>query len=756
MSTIIKHIQINLQGLIQGVGFRPFIYRLARQYQQNGWIANSESGVVIELEGEAVKQQDLISAMHKQLPPYAVIKSIKVKNLPISGYRGFSLKSSITGPNKSSFVLPDIATCQACVSELFDTDSRFYRYPFISCCHCGPRYSLMTAQPYDRSRTSMASFALCPSCLNEYRDPDNRRFHAQTLACEDCGPQLQLLDDQGALIAELDQALNLAVRALRQGKIVALKGIGGYQLLVDANNASAVAELRMRKNRAQKPFAIMMSSVDAAEHYCVISEQERQSLTSAAAPIVLLQRRHTSDAFESIAPGIALLGVMLPYSPLHHLLLNDFGGPVIASSGNRHHEPICINQTQALNQLQGIADCFLTHDREILRPLDDSIVRMIGSKITVMRRARGYVPEPAAMKQTMPDGVALGGHLKHTLAISRGNQVIISQHLGDMESLAAREQFQSTLKDMLDFFQVQPEQVMYDSHPGYYSSQYAAAMAIPAVPVQHHYAHILACMAEQGLRPPLLGIAWDGSGYGTEDELWGGEFLLIHDQGFERVAHFRSFCLPGGAKAIQEPRRAALGALYELLGESVFKLKHNPCLNAFSSHELKILQTAIQKRLNMPLTSSVGRCFDAVASLSGLCQINCYEGEAAMRLETAAGAVDSDLCYPFTLSGGQPRVIDWHLMLTAILHDYSSGQQALIPIKFHNTLAEIALAIAREVQQDHVVISGGCFQNACLVTLLQQRLEVNGFKLFQQQRIPPNDGGLALGQLVAAQYLKRS
>ncbi len=737
---------------MQGVGFRPFIYRLAKQYDQFGWIANTGQGVTIELEGDPVKQNLFISSL-QQIPPFAEITSLTVNSLPLAGFQTFEFNPSINSDGKSSFVLPDIAVCPSCTSELFDPASRFYRYPFISCCHCGPRYSIMQEQPYDRSRTSMANFELCHVCRQDYQNPANRRFHAQTLACDDCGPAISLLDYQGYKLAEREQALLAAVQALHNGKILAVKGIGGYQLLADAGNSSAIVLLRERKHRPRKPFALMVPTLKAAHKLCFINRAEEAALTSVASPIVLLQCRLDSGILEFVAPDNRLLGLMLPYSPLHHLLLQNINAPVIATSGNRQNEPISINEEQALDRLQGIADFFLTHNRDILRPLDDSIVRLIGGTMTTLRRSRGYVPSPLTLKKAIPETLAVGGHLKSTVAISRGHQVILSQHLGDLDTTASQQQFETTLTDMMQFYQVKPDRVMHDFHPVYNSSQFAGKLGIQSIPVQHHYAHILSCMAEHGIQPPVLGIAWDGIGLGKDNILWGGEFLLISGNGFERFAHFRPFPLPGGTKAIQEPRRVALGLLYELYGEDLFKLQNSPCLQAFTNQELNILNTALKQQVNTSITTSAGRLFDAVASLSGLCQMSHHEGEAAMRVESAAYSTVSDLSYPYRVYENSPIVIDWQQIIAAIIDDYSHGQKEVIAAKFHNTLAEIALNIAHTANQSNIVLSGGCFQNACLVDKVVQLLIGGGFEVFQHENIPPNDGGLALGQINAATYL---
>lgn len=664
----------------------------------------------------------------------------------------------------SFFVLPDIATCPDCIRDIFDPASRYYHYPFTSCCHCGPRYSIMIRQPYDHSQTSMAAFITCSDCGRDYQNIDNRRYHAQTIACPECGPSLSLLGESGNLLAEKHDALIAAIQQLRAGKIVAIKGIGGYQLLVDATNQQAVERLRLRKHRPQKPFALMVADLATAQQLCLINDLEQQALTAAAAPIVLLNRCDTACRGEfirpeankfaptsAVAPNSNLLGIMLAYSPLHHLLLNKDNDlhALVATSGNRQNEPICINEHQALTRLAGIADYFLSHNRPILRPLDDSVVRLINDKITVLRRARGYTPLPITLKTALPDTLAMGSQLKNTIAISHDNHIILSQHLGDLDMDATQQQFQATLTDLQKFYQIAPTRIMHDLHDGYASSLFAGHLGKPIQAVQHHYAHALSCMAEHGLEPPALGICWDGSGLGTDNTLWGGEFLLINSQGFERYAHFAPFSLPGGHKAIQEPRRAALGLLYEAFGSCVFEREDLP----FSTQELKLLHAALTGQLNCPRTSSVGRLFDAVASLLELCQINQYEGQAAMALEMSATSSASDQHYDFHIQPTAPIVIDWKITLEQLLEDRSHSPVELIAAKFHNTLAEIILTLAQRAGQKTVILSGGCFQNACLTTKAAKRLKSGGFAVYCHENIPPNDGGLALGQLVAAKYI---
>lgn len=725
--------------------------RLAQKHLQKGWVANTPDGVNIAIEGHPEQQQQFLDNLGNHLPPFAEIKSQSITHQPPADFSDFQIMPSRVDGKQSSFVLPDIATCQDCICDILDSNSRYYHYPFTSCCYCGPRYSIMTRQPYDRAHTSMAAFKPCIDCGQEYESIDNRRFYSQTIACPNCGPQLRFLDDSGNVFGEKHAALMVAVQQLRAGKIVAIKGIGGYQLLVDASNQEAIERLRQRKHRPQKPFALMVADLSAAQSLCFINEQEQLALLSPAAPIVLLKRRDNLAQLidNTVAPNSNFLGIMLAYSPLHHLLLREFGFPLIATSGNRQSEPICIDEQQALLRLSGIADYFLTHDRPILRPLDDSVVRLINGKITVLRRARGYTPLPITSKTILPDTLALGGQLKNTVAICRDQQIILSQHLGDLDSEAAQQQFLATLTELQQFYQITPTRIMHDTHKGYVSSQLADNLSGSKQPVQHHYAHALSCMAEHDLEPPVLGIVWDGAGLGDDNTLWGGEFLLITEQGFQRYAHFRSFSLPGGVKAIQEPRRAALGLLYEIFGDSAFNCPNLP----FTTQELNLLQPALNKQINCPRTSSAGRLFDAVASLLGLCQINQYEGQAATMLENSAASILSGQHYLFQLSHGMPIVIDWKITTEGILDDIAQNTSTgVIAAKFHNTLAEIVLAISEQSGQKNIVLSGGCFQNALLVEKAVSKLKTAGFNVYCHERIPPNDGGLALGQLYATKY----
>ena len=745
------HSQIEIQGIVQGVGFRPFVARLATRFSQTGCVKNTSTGVSISIEGLKVEQQEFLDALQNELPPFAEISDLKIAVLPLANFEKFEIVPSVENSQISAFSLPDIATCPECVADIFNPKSRYFRYPFTSCCSCGARYSIATRQPFDRENTSMAEFELCEDCMHDYQNMTNRRFHAQTLGCEKCGVQLVFCDELGNVLAKKDAALKLAVEQLKAGKIVALKGIGGFQLLVDATNQEAVERLRERKKRPMKPFALMVQNLAQAQTLCEISEREQAALISPAAPIVLLKKRSETNIAEAVAPQQKLLGVMLAYSPLHHLLLHDLGLPIVATSGNRSNEPICIDNDQALANLRGIADYFLCHNRQILRPLDDSIVREINGKITVLRRARGFAPLPIKLNPPLPPFsrgekvLAVGGQMKNTVAISHENQAILSQHLGDLDSLATRQQFEKTLVDLKNSYAFQPVRVMHDLHSDYVSTHFAAKLEIEKIAVQHHYAHALSCMAENNLSSPALGIVFDGTGLGLDGNLWGGEFLQIHDTGFERFAYFRTFSLIGGSKAIQEPRRVALSLLFEIFDDAAFDMMDFD----FSISEKSLLKMALSKNVNCPKTSSVGRLFDAVASLLELCHVNQYEGHAAMLLENYASECETPDFYDFEIC---EKIINWQSMILQLLDDKKTQSISYCAAKFHNTLAKICVEIARLANQKNIVLSGGCFQNALLTKKVFDELTAANFVVHTHQNVPPNDGGLALGQLYAAYF----
>ncbi|MEP6603292.1 MAG: carbamoyltransferase HypF [Spartobacteria bacterium] len=754
--------KVVVRGAVQGVGFRPFVYRLATELQLDGWVLNSAQGVFIEVEGSRDLLQQFLFRLEKEKPPQAVLQSLESSYLDPLNYRGFEIRPSEEGGEKSAFILPDIATCADCLREIVDPTNRRFRYPFTNCTNCGPRFSIVEALPYDRANTSMKIFAMCGECEREYHDPLDRRFHAQPNACPQCGPQLQLWNGAGETLSERDTALEQAVDFIRSGKILALKGLGGFQLLVDADNDVAVRRLRERKHREEKPFAVMYPSFEAVRMDCEVSELEERLLLSPGSPIVLLSalRNSQSAISSSVAPGNPNLGIMLPFTPLHHLLLQSLGTAVVATSGNLSDEPICIDERDAVARLHGIADFFLVHDRPIVRHVDDSIARIMSGRELVLRRARGYAPLPilvgrlcqtppeAGVSQKRPTILALGAHLKNTVALSLGADVFVSQHIGDLETEQAYTAFKRSAADLPRLYDAKIDIVACDMHPDYLSTKHAAQFSVPIRAIQHHWAHIAACMAENELTPPLLGVSWDGTGYGGDGTIWGGEFLSIGANGFKRVAHLRHFRLPGGEAAVKEPRRGALGLLYEIFGEQLWE--RGDLLTAFDPGELSLIRQMLEKRINAPLTSSAGRLFDAVAGLIGLRSRASFEGQAAMELEFALQSGIEDR-YSFSLRDKSPLVLDWQPAVLEIIDDLREQQsRSIMAAKFHNMLTETIIAVARKIGEPKVVLSGGCFQNRYLAERTIDRLWAEGLHPYWHQRIPPNDGGISLGQVFAA------
>ncbi len=761
LKLVIRRMHIALRGAVQGVGFRPFVYRLASEMNLPGWVINSPQGVFIEVEGQTAELETFLLRIQSEKPSPAFIQSMEFSYLDPIHFTGFEIRSSSPDGIQSALILPDIATCDECLSEVLDPANRRYRYPFTNCTHCGPRFSILESLPYDRPNTSMKSFEMCAECRKEYEDPENRRFHAQPNACPACGPKLSLWDRDGRVLANGDEALLESAAAIRRGKIVALKGLGGFLFLADAENAQAVETLRFRKHREEKPFALMYPSMKDVQADCEVSPLEARLLNSPESPILLLERKpDRTNLAPNLAPGNPYLGVMLPYTPLHHLLMKEIGSPVIATSGNLSDEPICTDEQEALTRLTGIADFFLVHNRPIVRHVDDSIVRIILGRELVLRRARGYAPLPIHCANIIPGVLAVGGHLKNTIALSVQNNIFISQHIGDLENKESSEAFEKVIEAFQRLYQVDPVRIAADMHPDYLSSKFARETGKPVIPIQHHFAHVAACMAENELDGSVLGVAWDGTGYGPDGTVWGGEFLLTNETSFTRVASLRKFRLPGSALAIKEPRRTALGALYEIFGDKTFDLKNLAPVQTFTNPELSVIAQMLRKGIHSPYTSSAGRLFDAVASITGLRQTIKFEGQAAMELEFAIKAERTKESYPFSISNQskegsdamQPgMIVDWEPLIRAILQDVQDS----IPLtgisqKFHNTLAEIIATIAKRVAQERIVLTGGCFQNKHLIEITVRKLETEGFRPYWHQRIPPNDGGIALGQIVAA------
>jgi hydrogenase maturation protein HypF len=752
---------LTVRGAVQGVGFRPFVYRLARELELVGWVRNTAQGVLLEVEGPEAALDRFALRLVEDRPSRSSIQSLERRFLDPAGYDRFEILSSLQG-EKSALILPDIATCAECRRELFDPADRRHRYPFINCTHCGPRFSIIEALPYDRPNTTMKVFLMCPSCRAEYEEPLDRRFHAQPNACADCGPRLELVGSSGRPSRFGEDGLMGAVTALRDGAIVAVKGLGGFHLMVRADDERAVRRLRLRKGREEKPLALMASDLDWVLRLCEAGEVERRVLTSPESPIVLLRRRGKDRVDFEVAPSVApanpYLGVMLPYAPLHHLVLAELGVPVVATSGNLSDEPICTDNLEARERLGQIADLFLLHDRAIARHVDDSIVRIMAGREIVLRRARGFAPLPLEAARPLPRVLALGGHLKNTVAFSLGRQVFLSQHIGDLETVEAHSAFRKSANDLPRLYDAAPEIVACDAHPDYASSRWARRLTPDPFRVQHHYAHILSCMVENEVSPPVLGVSWDGTGWGPDGTVWGGEFLRIDESGYERVGFLRTFPLPGGERAIREPRRAALGLLYEMLGPSLWERSDLAVLEDFSAKERSGLRRMLERGVNCPRTSSAGRLFDAVASLVGRRGRISFEGQAAMELEFLAERFEEDRdprSYPVPGFEGvaPPLIVDWEPMVAGIIEDVAAGASGeRIVSQFHETLCGFMAAVARRIGEDRVVLSGGCFQNRLLTEGAVRRLRAEGCRVYWHQRIPPNDGGIAVGQVMATLF----
>ena len=795
-----ERLKVVIRGAVQGVGFRPFVYGLASELDLHGWVLNSSQGVFVEVEGERPLLEEFLLRLEQEKPPRAIIQSLEFSFLDPLGYSGFVIRHSEDTGEKTVLILPDIATCPQCYREVGDPDDRRYRYPFTNCTHCGPRFTIIRALPYDRPNTSMAHFPLCPDCQREYEDPLDRRFHAQPVACPVCGPQVAL--DTGdrhfrsACHLMGDEAIREAARAVREGRILAMKGLGGFLLIVDARNEAAVQRLRERKHREEKPFALLYPSLEMIKAHCLVSPLEERVLTSPESPIVLLRRQDTlppargglggGEICEAVAPGNPYLGAMLPYTPLHNLLMQELGFPVVATSGNRSDEPICIDEDEARERLGDIADLYLIHNRPIVRHCDDSVVRVVLGQELVLRRARGYAPLPVKLpKSELPPILAVRAHLKNTIALSVGRQVFVSQHIGDLDTPEACAAFERVIADFLRLYEVEPVAMAHDLHPDYFSTRYAQSEIgnrKSQIAVQHHHAHLASCLAENEVEGPVLGVTWDGTGYGLDGTVWGGEFLWGDAAGFERVAHLRPFCLPGGEAAVKEPRRTALGVMWEHFGPEALEWEDLAPVAAFSRSERRLLRQMLERGVNSPVTSSAGRLFDAVAALVGLRQENRFEAQAAMMLEYAVDEMVAE-AYPLPMTSDQisnrksqisnrksqisnrkyairntqsyAQVLDWGPLLEALLDDLRRDVPVgVMAARFHNALVEGMVAVAKAVGAERAALSGGCFQNRILLKQAYRRLTEAGLRVYVHQRIPPNDGGIALGQVaVAAQKL---
>jgi hydrogenase maturation protein HypF len=738
-----------------------------------GWVQNSVSGVRIEVEGPADAIQVFRLRMDKEKPSHSWIQECTPTWLEAAGYENFRIRTSISAGQVDGLGLPDLATCSACCGEMFDPANRRYLYPFTNCTNCGPRFTILEKLPYDRPNTSMKSFSMCPQCEVEYEDPCDRRFHAQPNACPACGPQLELWNAGGRVLSRAGDALRATVQAIRDGQIVAVKGIGGFHLITAADNDAVVQRLRRLKHREAKAFALLYPSLEAVRAECEVSPAEERLFRSREAPIVLLQRRANSQSKSRlsalIAPRNPNLGVMLPSNPLHHLLMFFLNQPVVATSGNLSEEPICTKEQEAVKRLRGIADFFLVHNRPIVRHMDDSIVRVMAGREMILRRARGYVPLPISMDADLanldgaanaplrPGVLAVGAHMKNAIALMAGPNAFLSQHIGDLDTPEAVAAFRRAIDDFQTLFTGQPQQIAADAHPDYFSTRFAKQNGRSMIGVQHHLAHVLSCMADNELKPPILGVAWDGTGYGLDGTIWGGEFFRVTDDDWTRVGSFRQFRLPGGDHAVKEPCRSALGLLHELFGPTGLARQDLAPIRQFSARALTVFERMLTRRVNSPLTSSVGRLFDAVASLLGLCHQASFEGQAAMELEFVAEGIETTELYPVDLlpitepGNRSTVVVDWAPIVEAVLSDLRANvPTATIAARFHNGLIETIVKMADAVGEERIVLSGGCFQNRYLTERAVSRLREAGHQPFWHQRVPPNDGGIALGQVLAA------
>ncbi len=780
---IAKHIHVT--GVVQGVGFRPFVYGLAARHDLRGWVCNTSAGVDIHIEGEAENIQAVIENLSAEKPPLAILDQIKITEAPTENFTAFNIQPSTQIEGAFQPISPDVAICADCEREMFDPNDRRYLYPFINCTNCGPRFTIIKNLPYDRPATTMVDFPMCDACRAEYDDPLDRRFHAQPIACPDCGPFVQLRNssNSSSSVSSIDLRLSAILKTrqlLSEGKIVAVKGLGGFHLACDASNAKAVEELRSRKGRAGKPFALMFADIDEIQNYCEINEAELALLRGHEKPIVLLNAWEENKIAKNAAPLMDTLGVMLAYTPLHHLLLNQTDPTLakqpapsilIMTSGNFSEEPIAIDNEDALERLAPIADAFLLHNRTIHIRCDDSVVRVDSQRSKAegqptfdyrpstiyLRRSRSYAPYPVALPFDSKPTLAVGGELKNTFCLTRDRYAFLSQHIGDMENAEVYESFEQNVEHLSCLFCIQPEIIAYDMHPNYFTTQWAlwSQRSNPNtkfVSIQHHHAHIAACMADNKLDDrQLIGLSFDGTGYGTDGAIWGGEVLLASYADFERIAHLEYLPLPGGDSAIQNPWRIAVGYA-ESLGLDIGNL---PFLEPIDSQAVEIVRKQVQKKLNTPQTSSMGRLFDAISSLIGIRNQVTYEAQAAIEMEILSKRfISTTNPYPFEMENGIIRVGE---LLKQIIQDVKSDQKVgIIAARFHHSVCAMAVEASRRVRQktkiNEVALSGGVWQNQTLLDLTRSSLLRENFVVYTHQQTPANDGGLALGQAAIANF----
>lgn len=755
--------RLEASGIVQGVGFRPFVYQLAKKYHLKGTVANTSTGVTIYLEGALSSIEAFSYDLIQKNPPLSSITKISVYPEGVKDIQEFTISKSKNSIGKTALISPDVSVCEDCLGELFDPADRRYRYPFINCTNCGPRYTIIDDIPYDRPKTSMKHFKMCKRCQAEYDDPENRRFHAQPNACDVCGPNVTLYDNRRRKI-ETENPIKKTAALLKQGFILAIKGLGGYHLAADAENSDAVTLLRNRKHREEKPLAVMSVNIESILRYADVRPKEQALLTSIKRPIVILKKKQpgTPDfrpLAGAVAPGNRYFGAMLPYTPLHYLLLSqgltgqDFAA-LVMTSGNMSEEPIAIDNDDAFKRLSGIADYFLVHNRDIYLRSDDSIIRRSAGAVRFIRRSRGYIPTPVFLKKKVPPILACGAELKNTICITKDDRAFLSQHIGDLENLATYDFFQLTIRHMKRILDINPEIIVCDLHPDYMSTRYAMEQDnIEKVRIQHHHAHIVSCMAENNLDGDVIGLAFDGTGYGTDGAIWGGEVFVADEEKFTRKAHISYVPMPGGAAAIKEPWRMAVSYLHDAFGQE-FKNLRLPGLNKFDEKKIKIIAEMIEKKVNSPDTSSLGRLFDAIASICGIRNVVNFEGQAAIELEMAAGE-KTDEIYDYEWTSGDIYRILPGPVIRGVVKDIENGVHICkISSKFHQTLvslfSDLCETIRKETKLKRIVLSGGVFQNSLLLTGLSKALEKKDFKVFTHRLVPANDGGISLGQAVIA------
>ncbi len=746
--------RINVEGIVQGVGFRPFIYQLASRHNLKGEVLNTSSGVSIHVEGIERDIDSFCLELKKNNPPLAYITDFFIYPEIIKNHNSFSIAESRPDASRSVLISPDVSICDDCLKELFDTKDRRFRYPFINCTNCGPRYTIIDDIPYDRPNTSMKHFRMCGKCQAEYDDPENRRFHAQPNACHDCGPFLTLCDNNRKRI-DCKNPVEATAGLLKQGHIVAIKGLGGFHLAADAENDKAVYMLRKRKLREEKPFAIMSYDIERIKKFAVVEPDEEALISSFRRPIVLLEKKETNPLSCEVSPNNKYFGTMLPYTPLHYLLMRHDFTALVMTSGNRSEEPISIDNEDAFNRFSDIADFYLTHNRDIYLRSDDSIVKRTAGETRFIRRSRGYVPAPVFLNKNMHPVLACGAELKNTVCIARDNKAFLSQHIGDLENLSTLEFFELTIRHMKRILDVDPEIMACDLHPDYLSTKYALSQKnVKVAKVQHHHAHIAGCMAENMVDGPVIGLAFDGTGYGEDGRIWGGEIMITEGSRFTRAAHISYIPMPGSAAAIKEPWRMAASYLHDAFGEDMWGL-NIPVLKAITEDKIRFITDMISKKINSPETSSLGRLFDAISAIIGIRNCICFEGQAAMELEMLSDENTTETYdYEWISDDNMYKILTAPIIKGVVSDVHNGVHSSVIGGKFHRTLiclfTELCKIIKKDTDIERVALSGGVFQNSILLSGMANTLEENGFKVYTHKLVPANDGGISLGQAVIA------